>query len=87
MLTEYVEKYNGKKYSFDEIIPDLIAGKIIGVVRKGSELGPRALGNRSILASPIPKWMSGHLNMDVKKREWYRPFAPAVLFEHQSEVF
>jgi carbamoyltransferase len=31
--------------------------------------------------------MTGHINADIKKREWYRPFAPAVLFEHQSEVF
>jgi carbamoyltransferase len=31
--------------------------------------------------------MTGHINSDIKKREWYRPFAPAVLFEHQSEVF
>jgi len=50
-------------------------------------MGPRALGNRSILASPIKAWMTGHINADIKKREWYRPFAPAVLFEHQSEVF
>jgi carbamoyltransferase len=31
--------------------------------------------------------MHGYINMDIKKREWYRPFAPAVLFEHQSEIF
>jgi carbamoyltransferase len=31
--------------------------------------------------------MTGYINSDIKKREWYRPFAPAVLFEHQSEVF
>ena len=31
--------------------------------------------------------MTGHINSDVKKREWYRPFAPAVLFEHQGEIF
>jgi carbamoyltransferase len=60
---------------------------VIGWFQGGSEIGPRALGNRSILASPIQKWMSGHINGDIKHREWYRPFAPAVLFEHQSEVF
>ena len=31
--------------------------------------------------------MTGHINADIKKREWYRPFAPAVMFEHQSEIF
>ena len=45
------------------------------------------MGNRSIIASPIPVWMKDHINHDIKKREWYRPFAPAVLFEKQSEIF
>jgi len=65
----------------------LTQNRIIGWFQGGSEIGPRALGNRSILASPIEKWMTGHINSDIKKREWYRPFAPAVLFEHQNEVF
>ena len=61
--------------------------RVIGWFQDSSELGPRALGNRSILASPIESWMTGHINSDIKHREWYRPFAPAVLFEHQSEIF
>ena len=39
------------------------------------------------MASPINSWITGHINSDIKKREWYRPFAPAVLFEHQGDVF
>lgn len=76
---------------FDELLDDvsywLTQNRVVGWFQGGSELGPRALGNRSILASPVKAWMTGHLNADVKKREWYRPFAPAVLFEHQSEIF
>lgn len=77
--------------NFDELIEVvsywLTQNRVIGWFQDSSELGPRALGNRSILASPIEKWMTGHINSDIKKREWYRPFAPAVLFEHQSEIF
>jgi carbamoyltransferase len=65
----------------------LTQNRVIGWFQGGSEIGPRALGNRSILASPIHSWMTGHINGDIKQREWYRPFAPAVLFEHQEDVF
>jgi carbamoyltransferase len=65
----------------------LTQNRVIGWFQDGAEIGPRALGNRSILASPTKSWMTGHINSDVKKREWYRPFAPAVLFEHQGEIF
>jgi carbamoyltransferase len=65
----------------------LTQNRVIGWFQGGSEIGPRALGNRSILASPINPWMTGHINGDIKHREWYRPFAPAVLFEHQEDVF
>lgn len=77
--------------NFYELIEDvsfwLSQNRVVGWFQGGSEIGPRALGNRSILASPIQKWMTGHINSDIKKREWYRPFAPAVLFEYQSEIF
>ncbi len=77
--------------NFDDLVERvsylLTQNRVIGWFQGGSEIGPRALGNRSILASPIEPWMSGHINADVKKREWYRPFAPAVLFEHQNEIF
>jgi carbamoyltransferase len=71
----------------EEVSYLLQQNRVIGWFQNGSEIGPRALGNRSILASPMQKWMTGYINSDIKKREWYRPFAPAVLFEHQSEVF
>jgi carbamoyltransferase len=65
----------------------LSQNRVIGWFQDGSEIGPRALGNRSILASPINSWMTGHINADIKGREWYRPFAPAVLFENQKDIF
>ena len=90
-LNEYPNLVMSKYDDFDELIEEvshlLNENRIIGWFQNGSEIGPRALGNRSILASPIQKWITGYINSDIKKREWYRPFAPAVLFEHQSEVF
>lgn len=81
-----------KEYeNFSELIENvshwLTQNRVIGWFQGGSEIGPRALGNRSIIASPIQKWMIGHINSDIKSREWYRPFAPAVLFENQSDIF
>jgi carbamoyltransferase len=94
-ITKSINEYPNLEFvryeNFDELVEEvsylLQQNRVIGWFQNGSEIGPRALGNRSILASPIQKWMTGYINSDIKKREWYRPFAPAVLFEHQSEVF
>jgi len=69
------------------IIDDLISGKIIGLVQGRSEHGPRALGNRSIICNPSFPEMKDILNVKVKNREWYRPFAPVVRLEDVSEYF
>lgn len=61
--------------------------KVVGMHRGGSEIGPRALGNRSILASPIYPWMQNYVNHNIKSREWYRPFAPSVLNERVGDIF
>lgn len=71
----------------ENIVDDLINGKIIGVARGKSEHGPRALGNRSILCNPSFPEMKNILNEKVKHREWYRPFAPVVRLEDVSEYF
>lgn len=60
--------------------------KVIGWYQGGSETGPRALGNRSIIANPKSGWMTNYVN-EIKEREWYRPFAPSVLYEEQHKVF
>jgi carbamoyltransferase len=65
----------------------LADGKLIGWVQGRAEFGPRALGNRSILADPRDPGMKAHINERVKFREDYRPFAPSILHEHGPEYF
>ncbi|MCH7373591.1 carbamoyltransferase C-terminal domain-containing protein [Aeromonas sp. MR16] len=61
-------------------------GKVIGWFQGRSEYGPRALGNRSILALPQNSWMKEILNCQIKLREWFRPYAPVVL-EEKAEIY
>ncbi|MCE2489175.1 MAG: carbamoyltransferase [Anaerolineae bacterium] len=63
------------------------AGAVVGWFQGRMEWGPRALGNRSILAHPGLPDMKQTLNDRIKRREWFRPFAPAVLAGLQSRVF
>ena len=71
-----------------EVGARLIAnGSVIAWVQGRSEFGPRALGNRSILADPRPAQNKQIINAMIKKREEYRPFAPAVLEESLREYF
>ncbi|HEX2253888.1 MAG TPA: carbamoyltransferase C-terminal domain-containing protein [Thermoanaerobaculia bacterium] len=65
----------------------LAAGRIVGWFHGGMELGPRALGGRSILADPRDPEMRERLNRRVKRREPFRPFAPSVLAEAAAEHF
>lgn len=65
----------------------LHSGKIIGWFQGRMEFGPRALGNRSILSAPFPQNAKDRLNIDIKHREAFRPFAPAVLEECLNEYF
>ena len=65
----------------------LANGKIIGWFQGRSELGQRALGNRSILASPTFSWMKDEINKFVKFREEFRPFAPSILDEYKEDFF
>lgn len=65
----------------------LADGKIIGWFQGRMEAGPRALGNRSILASPKDINMKDKINRIIKKRESFRPFAPSVLEEKAHEYF
>lgn len=66
----------------------LLAGqKVIGWFQDRSEFGPRALGNRSLIADPRKAEMKDILNSRVKHRQPFRPFAPIVLYERMKEVF
>lgn len=81
---DYKDNEKGLIY---HLVSLLNGNRVVGMHREGSEIGPRALGNRSILASPIYPWMQNYVNHNIKNREWYRPFAPSVLSERVSEIF
>jgi carbamoyltransferase len=80
-----------KKYSREElpeVIADLVAsGKIIGVHQGRMEFGPRALGGRSIIGDPRSPEMQAVMNLKIKYRESFRPFAPSVLREQVADWF
>ena len=81
-----------KKLYSNEIICETVAQllarqKIIGWFQGRMEWGPRALGNRSILASAATNRMKDIINAKVKHREMFRPFAPVILKEHVHEYF
>jgi carbamoyltransferase len=65
----------------------LADGAVVGWIQGRSEFGPRALGNRSIIADPRPSENKLRINEMIKKREQYRPFAPSVLEERISDFF
>jgi carbamoyltransferase len=65
----------------------LTQGQVIAWFQGRMEFGPRALGNRSILADPRNPAMRDHVNSLIKKREGFRPFAPAVITESAAEFF
>ena len=80
-----------KKLNLEQIISDtakaLSEEKVVGWFQGRMEFGPRSLGNRSIIADPRSEKMQKNLNLKVKYRESFRPFAPAVLIEKVSEWF
>ena len=89
-LKKFKAKY--KKYNSEEVVTKVIArylskGKSVGHFAGRMEYGPRALGNRSILADPRNKEMQKNLNLAIKKRESFRPFAPSCLEEDVEEYF
>tara|TARA_B100000886_G_scaffold333338_1_gene287231 strand:- start:59020 stop:60720 length:1701 start_codon:yes stop_codon:yes gene_type:complete len=86
-LTNKKLKYSKSENLFLETAKILSEGKIIGWFQDKMEGGPRALGNRSILADPRNENIKEKLNVIVKKRESYRPFAPAVLNEYKKSFF
>lgn len=80
------------KYMDEESLAQFVAhsiysNKIVGFFYGRSEIGPRALCHRSILANPCWEGMKDHLNQRVKHRESFRPFAPAVKMDAQFEYF
>lgn len=74
------------EYPVEELINELKATGIAGVANGRAEYGPRALGNRSLLADPRGRDIKDRVN-EIKRRQKFRPFAPVVLAEHYDEQF
>lgn len=73
-------------YPVDSALSALLTDRICGVASGKAEFGPRALGNRSLLADPRGKEIKDLVN-DIKRRQRFRPFAPVILEEHASQYF
>jgi carbamoyltransferase len=82
-----VERPPGEGALLERIADELARGRIVGWMDGRCELGPRALGNRSILAAPGGAEVRDRLNREVKYREEFRPFAPAVPAELADRYF
>lgn len=87
VLREHRASYKRVDSISDEAARLLADQKIVGWFQGRMEFGPRALGNRSLLADPRHPAMRDRLNRVVKKREDFRPFAPSVLAEHAQDWF
>jgi carbamoyltransferase len=82
------DDYHGDESGLLERVAELIAdGKVIGWFSGRMEYGPRALGGRSIIGDPRSPQMQQTMNLKIKFRESFRPFAPCVLREHAAEIF
>jgi carbamoyltransferase len=79
--------YECEKALAEETARMLSEGMVVGHVEGRAEFGPRALGQRSILGDPRDPGMQKRINLAIKFRESFRPFAPAVLEGHESEFF
>ena len=91
VLNDFKDSVSYKKYDYTSLV-DITAksiklGKIIAWHQQDMEFGARALGNRSILANPQISNMREKLNMIIKKREGFRPFAPSVTLEKAKKYF
>jgi carbamoyltransferase len=82
-----VNTVRDKDNRLDMAVQEMAIGGVVALYHGRSELGPRALGHRSILADPRKKGLVRFINEHVKKRESFRPFAPSVLAEYASEWF
>ena len=90
-ITANISNIDYKKLPMNKIIEEtarlIYEQNIVGWFQGASETGPRALGNRSILADARNPDMKDRINSSVKHREWFRPFAPSCLEEEAHKYF
>ena len=86
-LNKYCKNYKVTDFTSEEqIVERLLEGKIVASCIGRSEMGPRALCNRSIIADPRNKDNIEIINKKIKNRDFWMPFAPVVMYEHQHEI-
>ncbi len=93
-IKKFLEE-NGISYEYigdedkliDRVVDDILSGRVVGCYQGRFEWGPRALGNRSILADPRSEEMKDLVNIKIKFREPFRPFAPVILEENVADFF
>jgi len=81
------QAFDSEDALLDRVVGGLVDGKVVGWAQGRFEWGPRALGNRSILADPRREEMKEIVNTKIKFREPFRPFAPSVLVEEAEKYF
>jgi len=87
-ILQHILNYRRWRYADPILIAkEIYEGKIIGLCQGNSEVGPRALGNRTILANPCLHNIKDDINKKVKFREWFRPFAPICIKEESNKYF
>jgi len=92
-VREVLDAFDGRVHATEEhdiadrAAAELASGRVVGWFQGRMEFGPRALGGRSILADPRDPGMQDRINAQVKRREPFRPFAPAVLEEAAADWF
>ena len=90
LLNDLGAKYHridGEQALLDRVVDLLVDEKVVGWVQDRMEFGPRALGARSILGDPRSTKMQQVMNLKIKFRESFRPFAPSVLLENNADYF
>ncbi len=92
-IKKYLESIGAvyHEYQWDQLldhaVEDILRGSVIGWFQDRMEFGPRALGNRSIIGDPRNTTMQSVMNLKIKNRESFRPFAPIVMEEYADEWF
>ena len=84
IIVDYIEN---DQDLVDAVAQSIFKNKVVGWFQDRMEWGPRALGNRSILANPCSEQMKNIINLKIKRREKFRPFAPSILREYTSDWF
>ena len=83
--SQHIHTY--KEININEIVDILVDNKLVGLVRGNVEVGPRALGRRSIIANPLYAENKDYLNNNIKNREWFRPYGIIIPREYLTQFY